>query len=132
MSTQRILLLGYIVLGVLVGLTLDQLVGGLLGRVSAFGFLGHELFGIEGWTWSTMLGFAIALGLALFCWKDARVRGPATQVVEELQRVSWPTRAETRAATIAVIVATAIISIILGAFDYVWAFVTQRIYDPIQ
>lgn len=132
MSTQRILLLGYIVLGVLIGLTLDQLVGGLLGRVPALGFLSHELFGIEGWTWSTVLGFALALALALFCWKDERVRRPATQVVEELQRVTWPTASETRAATIAVIVATAIISIILGAFDYVWAFVTQRIYDPIQ
>lgn len=132
MSTQRILLLGYIVLGVLVGLTLDQLVGGLLGRLPVFSFLNHELFGLEGWTWSTLLGFGIALGLALFCWKDSRVRKPATQVVEELQRVTWPTAAETRAATIAVLVATAIISVILGAFDYVWAFVTQRIYNPIQ
>lgn len=132
MSTQRILLLGYIVLGVLVGMTLDNLVGNLLGRFPVFGFLNHELFGIDGWTWSSVIGFAVALGLALYLWNDPRAKVPATQVVEELQRVSWPSAPETRAATIAVLVATAIISLILGAFDYVWAFVTQRIYDPIQ
>lgn len=132
MSTQRILLLGYIALGVLLGLTLEHLIDGLFGGFAALGFLRHQILGIEGWTWSAFLGFALAVAVGLFAWKDARVKVPATQVVEELQRVTWPTLPETRAATVAVLVATAIVAVVLGAFDYVWAYLTQRIYGPIQ
>jgi preprotein translocase subunit SecE len=130
MSTQRMLLLAYIVLGVLVGLTLEQLLGGVFSSVTALGFFNHSLFGFEGWSYGTLVSYALAGGLALFCWRDPRVKGPATQVVEEMARVSWPTMAETRAATLAVILATLICAAMLGVFDYGWGMITETVYKP--
>ncbi len=46
----------------------------------------------------------------------------------ELKKVTWPTRKETQAATIVVIVTVIIAAMILGAFDTVWSFFTDRIY----
>lgn len=98
-----------------------------LGSFGPLEFLRHEVAKTPGF-WSYVVGFAIGGGIGLFCWRDPRVKEPATQVVEELQRVTWPTFAETRAATIAVIVATLVCAALLGLFDYGWHAVTARIY----
>jgi preprotein translocase subunit SecE len=129
MSTQRILLLAFIVLGVLLGLTLENLLGSLSG-VGFLDFLRSSLFGLEGWTYATVLGYALAAAIGLFCWRDPRVKEPATQVVEEMTRVTWPTAAETRAATYAVIVATLVCAVMLGFFDYGWGMLTETVYTP--
>jgi preprotein translocase subunit SecE len=42
--------------------------------------------------------------------------------------VTWPTLRETRAATIAVIVATLVASVILGAFDLFWGWLSASVY----
>lgn len=129
MSTQRILLLGYIVLGLLLALTLENLLGGLFAGVSFLGFLNHSLFGQDNWSYATVLGWGIALAVSLWCWRDARVKTPATEVVDELSRVSWPTLPETRAATWAVIVTTLVFAVILGAFDFGWSALTNAVYS---
>jgi len=128
MSTQRILLLSYIVLGVLVALVLGHLISGLPSSVSAFSFLHKSYFDVDNF-WSGAIGFILGGAITIFCWVDARVKTPATQVVEELQRVTWPTFAETRAAAFAVIVATLICAALLGVFDSVWGALTSRIYS---
>ena len=46
----------------------------------------------------------------------------------ELQRVTWPSLRETRAATVAVIVASAVAAVILGVFDMVWSWLSAKIY----
>jgi preprotein translocase subunit SecE len=127
MTTQRIMLLSYIVLGVLVALVFQHLLGGPLASVRGFDFLGRSVLGTDMF-WALMIGGVFALGIAVFCWVDPRVKGPATQVVEELQRVTWPTMAETRASTIAVIAASIVCALLLGFFDYGWGYVTQAIY----
>lgn len=128
MSTPRILLFSYILLGLVVGLVLENLVLAL-GGFGPLSFLNASVMTIDGF-WSKAIGFALAIGLALFCWVDPRVKVPATQVVEEMQRVTWPTMAETRAATMAVIFATLICAVILGLFDYGWGMLTQQVYSP--
>lgn len=130
MSTQRILLLSYLVLGTLVGITLENLLGGMFSGVTALGFLNHSLFGLEGWNYATVLGYGIALALGLYCWRAPKVKEPATQVVEEMSRVTWPTLAETRAATYAVIIATLVCAAMLGLFDYGWGMLTETVYSP--
>ncbi len=52
----------------------------------------------------------------------------ALEVGNELARVTWPTFQETKLATIVVIITTIIISLILGVFDYIWAWLTSLIY----
>ena len=127
MSTQRILLLSYIVLGVLIALVFQHLLGGPVAGLRYMDFLSREVFGTPMF-WGLVIGGAISLGIAVFCWVDPRVKVPATQVVEELQRVTWPTWAETRASTIAVIAASIVCAVLLGLFDYGWGYVTRAIY----
>jgi preprotein translocase subunit SecE len=128
MNTQRILLLSYIVLGLLLALVLEQGFIGL-GGYTFLGFLVRSAFDIEN-IGAKALGFGAAGAIALWSWRDARVKTPATEVVEELQRVTWPTRAETFAAAWAVIIATLVCAVILGIFDYGWGLVTQQVYAP--
>jgi preprotein translocase subunit SecE len=45
----------------------------------------------------------------------------------ELKKVHWPTRDETRAATIAVIIGVAVVALFLGVVDFVLQFVIQRV-----
>lgn len=126
-ATERVRLLSYLVLGVLVGLALENLLSSVSG-VSFLGFLRSSLFGLEGWTYATVLGYGLAAAIGVFAWRDPRVKEPATQVVEEMSRVTWPTLAETRAATYAVIVATLVCAAMLGLFDYGWGMLTQSVY----
>jgi preprotein translocase subunit SecE len=76
-----------------------------------------------------VVGSALSIALTVYCWFSPKVRGPATQVIEELQRVTWPTWPETRAAAVAVVVASAVCAVLLGAFDYGWGAVTRAIYS---
>jgi preprotein translocase subunit SecE len=131
MTTQRILLLSYIVLGTLVALALQHLFGGPIANIHGLSFFSRTVANTDMF-WALIAGFLVAGGLAAFCWVDPRVKVPATQVVEELQRVTWPTFAETRTAVIAVVVATAVCAVLLGAFDYGWGAVTKAIYSEAE
>ncbi|MFL5362513.1 MAG: preprotein translocase subunit SecE [Myxococcales bacterium] len=82
----------------------------------------------EDWTLSTVLGFAIAVAAAVAAWRTAKVQTTSLDIAGELKKVTWPTFRETRAATVAVVIATFVAAIILGVFDYVWAKVSSLIY----
>jgi preprotein translocase subunit SecE len=51
-----------------------------------------------------------------------------TDVVLELSKVTWPTRKETYASTIVVIVTSLIAAAVVGAFDFVWSYFTDLLY----
>jgi preprotein translocase subunit SecE len=51
------------------------------------------------------------------------------EVALELRRVTWPSLRETRAATIAVIVASLVAAVILGAFDLFWGWLSATVYN---
>jgi preprotein translocase subunit SecE len=53
----------------------------------------------------------------------------AHEVAAELSKVTWPTRKETRSATVIVLIVSVIAAAILGLFDAAWAAVTDLIYD---
>lgn len=61
----------------------------------------------------------VIAGVALY--KNDRVFSGAVDVTRELEKVTWPTRKETYAATIVVIATVSIASLILTGFDFVWA-----------
>jgi preprotein translocase subunit SecE len=63
-------------------------------------------------------------------WKNVRDTVPRagnflTEVWSELKKVHWPTRKETYAATIVVVVITIIVAIFLGVVDYAVSHVVQ-------
>jgi preprotein translocase subunit SecE len=65
---------------------------------------------------------------ALYALRKERWFNFTIEVVEEISQVTWPTRAETRAATIVVIIMTLICSTLLWSMDQMWSTVTNWLY----
>ena len=82
-------------------------------------------------TWSDLVkyaSYAVAAGAALVTWRNPRAQTVSLEVASELKKVTWPSLRETRAATVAVVVATFVAAIILGLFDFIWARLSTLIY----
>lgn len=69
---------------------------------------------------------ALAIGITLY--RNDRVYGLAGEVAAELRKVTWPTRKETQAATLVVVVTVVISAVLLFLFDASWSWLTDRIY----
>ncbi len=83
---------------------------------------------VEGWTVSTALGFLVAAVAAVVVWRIPRTQAVSLEIALELKRVTWPSLRDTRAATVAVVVASFIASIILGIFDFIWGRLSALVY----
>ena len=70
---------------------------------------------------------AIVLGLSLYIalMRNTQVIQFSDEVIEELNRVTWPEKDETVNSTVVVVGVTLFIAAALGLYDYVWAEVTQ-------
>ena len=75
-----------------------------------------------------VIGGAGAIFLAVYLWRHPRVNNLAMEIVVELSKVTWPTRKELSASTVVVIILSVIASVILGLFDFFWAWCTDLIY----
>ena len=72
---------------------------------------------------------AVGIGTAVVCYRHPKVRPLANEVAEELvNKVTWPTREETKAATIVVIITSLVAAAILGLMDFFWSWMTDLIY----
>jgi len=120
---KRIVGIAYVVAALALGVFLEKVVELVLAyaRVNDFAVVGD-------WSLSTVLGFGLAAATAVVVWRIPRTQTVSLEVALELQRVTWPSIRETRAATVAVIVASAIASVILGVFDMVWSWLSAKIY----
>jgi preprotein translocase subunit SecE len=76
----------------------------------------------------TALAAVVSIGATVALYRNERTHGLVTDVVIELAKVSWPTRKETYASTIVVIVTSLLAAAIVGAFDSVWSFFTDLLY----
>ena len=87
------------------------------------------------WVWSffakpnelAINGFAIVVAAvaAVATYRNERVFSSVVDITRELEKVSWPTRKETSAATVVVLVTVIISAVILSSFDALWAFFTN-------
>jgi preprotein translocase subunit SecE len=80
---------------------------------------------------STTASAAAALGAGTAAWlayRNVRVQAAANDIVGELAKVSWPTRKETTASAIVVIITSIIAAVIVGSFDTIWSAITDLIY----
>jgi preprotein translocase SecE subunit len=66
---------------------------------------------------SLVVGALIGLGAAAVAFNVTRSFTLAGEVIEELNKVAWPTAQETRVNTAVVIVTSIVASLILGVFD---------------
>src|SRR5262245_46444917 len=102
----------------------------------------HLLFAIAGlmlafllaktgeWVWSYFAkpnelyinAGAVVVGTvgAFWAYRNERLFAAAYDVTHELEKVTWPTRKETSAATVVVFVTVGISALILAGFDFVW------------
>jgi preprotein translocase subunit SecE len=68
----------------------------------------------------------LVAGVAAFvAYRNERTFAFVHDVTRELERVSWPTRKETSAATVVVLVTVSIAAVILSGFDAIWSFFTN-------
>jgi preprotein translocase subunit SecE len=75
------------------------------------------------------VGAALVGGLtSVVLYRNARVHQVTSDVLGELTKVTWPSRRETQAATIVVIIASVIAAVIIGVLDAAWSAVTDVIY----
>ena len=70
---------------------------------------------------------AIILGVVTYIglMRNTRVVQFADEVIDELNKVTWPEKDETVSSTVVVVGVTLFIAAALGLYDYVWAEVTQ-------
>ena len=120
---KRIVAIAYVLAAIAVGVFLEKVLALVFAYVRVNDF---EVAG--GWSLSTILGFALAAIAAVVVWRIPKTQTVSLEVALELRRVTWPTLRETRAATVAVIVASAIAAVVLGLFDMVWSWLSAKIY----
>ena len=130
MTNTRIVAVGLIALAILTGLFLEHVLWEVFRAIPATHFMTTGFAGSDSWTPSTLLGLGLASAAAAYAWFTPKTKDVALDIVAELRKVSWPSLAETRAATIAVIVASVIAAVLLGLFDVFWQFLTDKIQNP--
>jgi preprotein translocase subunit SecE len=128
MTNTRLIAVGYVVLALAAGLFLEHVLLIVFGTFGPTQPLTRPLAGE--WTWSTIIGLGLAGAAALYLWMNPRTQKVSEDIASELRKVSWPGLAETRAATVAVIVASIISALLLGLFDVFWQFLTDKIQNP--
>ena len=76
-----------------------------------------------------VVGIAIGGIAAYLAWRNQNLFTKASEITMELKKVTWPTRKETSAATVVVIVTVIISAIFLGVFDLIWSWATGLLYS---
>lgn len=123
LSRQRYVIVGILALAVIVALPLAhglQWVWVQLGW-DDLPILSREL------PLTTLIAYSLAAAGAIFALKHPPTYQLATEVVEEMAKVTWPSREETGSATVVVIMTVVICSLYLGVFDFLWLWVTDWI-----
>jgi preprotein translocase subunit SecE len=120
---KRIVGIFYVLAAIIVGLFLSKVLDYAFSQAGVNNFSILEMTSL-----SSAIGFGVAAVAAVLIWRVPRTRQVSLDVALELGRVTWPSLRETRAATIAVIVASLIAAGILGLFDTVWGLVSHWVY----
>ncbi|RYF11672.1 MAG: preprotein translocase subunit SecE [Deltaproteobacteria bacterium] len=123
-SRQRFVVVGVLALAALLGLVLSH---GLQWALQSYGVVDPTPFGLRDLPLSSLAAYTAALGAGILILRVSSTRQLAGEIVEELARVSWPSRQETGNATMVVIVAVLVCSAYLGLFDAVWLWLTNMV-----
>ena len=70
---------------------------------------------------SALLGLVVTVIVGVVTWKHKTIYDFCIETVSETRQVVWPGKDETRENTVVVVVVSVIMSLVLGAFDLVWA-----------
>ena len=119
----RVVAIFYVVAAIVLGMFLEKVLELL------FAGIGVNDFSILGMAnLSSALGFGLAILVAAVVWRVPKTQHVSLEIALELRRVTWPSLRETRAATIAVIIASFVAAAILGVFDLAWSWLSSKVY----
>ena len=76
-------------------------------------------------TASALAAIILGVGTYIALMRNTRVVQFSDEVIDELNKVTWPEKDETVSSTVVVVGVTLFIAAALGLYDYVWAEVTQ-------
>jgi preprotein translocase subunit SecE len=76
---------------------------------------------------TTVMAYVLCATAGIVAWKHQRTFALANEVVDELAKVTWPSRQETGNATVVVVVTVLLCSAYLGLFDFLWLTLTNWI-----
>src|SRR3954453_10508155 len=108
MNTKRSLAIGLLLVTGPTAYVLVKLAETILTRT---GVGDPELFG--GLSLSAIIGVVLGAVAAIVAWNNARFQEFGGEVIGELSKVTWPSWAEIRTSTAAVIIATLVFSLVL-------------------
>jgi preprotein translocase subunit SecE len=115
MDRQRLVVISYLVFGIILSLFFGHLLDAALAALGVKNVQVVE--GLSELNLSNLLGFGLTAALAAWAWTNPRAKALSSEVAEEMMRVTWPSWDETRASTVAVVVASLVAAIILFGMD---------------
>ena len=71
---------------------------------------------------------AVAIGAALWAWKQEQVRSLIEEVATELGQVSWPSKDDVGRSTVVVVSTTVLATVFFALMDALWRFLTNLVY----
>jgi len=118
MDPRRLVVIFYLVFGLVLALFLENMLAVLFARI---GVSDVDVVEGLGWQVSTLLGVIMSAATLVAAWMNPRGQQLSLEVAAELMKVTWPSWDETRVATFAVIIASAIAAVVLFGIDTVAA-----------
>lgn len=79
---------------------------------------------------TTVVGALLAVGVTFWLYRKQDTFSYISEVITELQRVTWPHMEEVKRATMIVIVFTILVSAYLAGFDWIWKNLTDLLLAP--
>jgi preprotein translocase subunit SecE len=76
----------------------------------------------------TLASVLVGLVGAAVLYRNQAAHGLASEIADEMSKVSWPSRKETSNSTVVVVVTSIVAAIMLFSFDTIWSFVTDLVY----
>ncbi len=114
MDPKRLVVIFYLIAGLIFALFLEHVCGLIWARA---GWSDPTVIEGVDWQVSTLVGFLLAAGLVVAAYAHPKTHGLSLEVASELMKVTWPSWAETKASTVAVIVASVVAAVLLFFID---------------
>lgn len=70
----------------------------------------------------------LGVALAVHYWRKKEAREYATEVADELSKVTWPTKKEVQNSTLVVVLTTLFATVFFALMDQFWRFITDKVY----
>ena len=114
MTPERLVVIFTLCLGIVLGMFLQHVLAPIWVAV---GLPDRPLFEGSSWTYTSLVALVLTVALLGGAWASTRVRQLSFDTAGELMRVTWPSWAETRVSTVAVVVASVVAGVILFFID---------------